>query len=335
MKDTYSKINNICLVTLTGIALMAALTYTQAVLVPFVFSVFIYAVAAPLIRWFEVKWRLPHWAAVGVTLLCYLTVSFFLWFYIFISIQDFIRSAEMYQSRIEDFVRWTGVVANQLGYSIDEASIQAYVRQLPFFSVAKNITGGVLSFIGNVVLILIFTVFLIAGGKGDRVENPLIEEIQKKISLYITTKFFASLLNGVLAWIVFAIFDLELAFMFGVVTVFLNFIPNLGSLIATLLPVPVILLQFGFSWHLPVILALITGIQLVMGNVVETKLLGESMDLHPVVILLFLIFWGLVWGLPGMFMAVPITAIAKIILSRIETTRPLAEILAGRIPSFE
>ncbi|MBN2224201.1 MAG: AI-2E family transporter, partial [Deltaproteobacteria bacterium] len=100
---------------------------------------------------------------------------------------------------------------------------------------------------------------------------------------------------------------------------------------ATLIPVPVILLQFGFCWRLWVVLAVSMVIQFTIGNIIEPKLMGERMDLHPITLLLFLMFWGLVWGIPGMFLAVPITAVLKIVLGRIETTQPLAELMAGRI----
>ncbi len=121
--------------------------------------------------------------------------------------------------------------------------------------------------------------------------------------------------------------------MFAILTVLLNFIPNFGSVIATLLPIPVLLLQYGLGWQTMTVITLLFAIQFCIGNLVEPKMMGESLDLHPVTILLFLMFWGLVWGLPGMFLAVPITAILKIILSRIETTLPLSELLAGRLPS--
>ena len=69
-----------------------------------------------------------------------------------------------------------------------------------------------------------------------------------------------------------------------------------------------------------------------VGNGVEPRLMGEGLDLHPLTILLALIFWGLIWGIVGMLLAAPITAILKIILARFETTKPMSEVLAGRLP---
>jgi len=159
----------------------------------------------------------------------------------------------------------------------------------------------------------------------------LISQTKSNISRYVATKFLTSLVTGTLVFILLVLFRVEMAFLFAVLTVLFNFIPNIGSIIATVLPIPVILLQFGFGWQLWVVLAVSATIQFTIGNVIEPKLMGERMDMHPITVLLFLMFWGLVWGLPGMFLAVPITAVLKIVLGRIETTQALAELMAGRI----
>jgi len=175
--------------------------------------------------------------------------------------------------------------------------------------------------------------FLIAGEPQQRIKNKLYNAIQVKISQYVATKTMSSLATGLLVGIVLKAFNVELAFMFAVLTVLLNFIPSLGSIVATLIPLPVLLLQFGFTGPLFVVLGLSSLIQFSVGNIIEPKIMGESMDLHPVAVLVFLIFWGLVWGVAGMFLAVPITAVLKIALSRIKTTAPIAELLAGRLPT--
>ena len=80
------------------------------------------------------------------------------------------------------------------------------------------------------------------------------------------------------------------------------------------------------------IVGLLTATEFIIGNLIEPRFLGDGMDLHPAVVIASLIFWGLVWGVPGAFLSVPITASVKIILSKIKHTRPVAELLAGRLP---
>jgi AI-2 transport protein TqsA len=122
-----------------------------------------------------------------------------------------------------------------------------------------------------------------------------------------------------------------MAFTFGVLAFLLNFVPNVGPIVASLLPVPLILLDpaGNLGWMVAVIAATST-IQLVSGNIVEPKIMGDSSDLHPVTILLALMFWGMMWGIIGMFLATPITAALKIMLERIDQTRPIAEMMSGR-----
>jgi AI-2 transport protein TqsA len=122
-----------------------------------------------------------------------------------------------------------------------------------------------------------------------------------------------------------------MALSFGVLAFLLNFIPNVGPIVASLLPIPLILLDpsGNIVWMVAVIAATAT-IQLISGNVVEPKLMGNSSDLHPVTILLALMFWGMMWGIIGMFLATPITAAIKIVLERFELTRPIASVMAGR-----
>ena len=118
--------------------------------------------------------------------------------------------------------------------------------------------------------------------------------------------------------------------MLAVLTFVLNFIPNVGPFISTALPLPVLFLQYGFDWRMVLVLCLLTTIHFVIGNVLETKWLGKGMDLDPIIVLACLIFWALVWGIMGALLAVPLTAIIKMLFERSEATRPLADLLAGK-----
>jgi len=112
----------------------------------------------------------------------------------------------------------------------------------------------------------------------------------------------------------------------------LNFIPSIGSIVATLLPLPVVLVSPDVS-GLTIILALVLpgAVQMFIGNVVEPKVMGDELDLHPVTILLSLMIWGAIWGIVGMLLATPIVAVMKIFFERSELTRPVADLLAGRL----
>jgi AI-2 transport protein TqsA len=132
---------------------------------------------------------------------------------------------------------------------------------------------------------------------------------------------------GVTLWL----FGVPMALSFGVLAFLLNFIPNIGPIVASLLPIPLVILDpSGNIWWMVSVIAATCSIQLISGNFVEPKLMGDSSDLHPVTILLALMFWGMMWGIIGMFLATPITAAIKIVFERFEPTRQVAELMAGR-----
>jgi AI-2 transport protein TqsA len=331
MSTPYEKINNVCLLILAATAVTVALIYTKSILVPFVIAFFLYSILSPAISALNhrLKWPRVIVAVLVATLfvICITLISIF----IVNSLNGFFRDAAQYKDRIVEFAAWLRTTAEGFGFQIQDISIETYIKKLPFFSMAGNITLAAGAFLGNLLLVIVFVIFLLIGETASiSDDNNLISQMKSNISRYVATKFLTSLVTGILVFILLVSFRVEMAFLFGVLTVLFNFIPNIGSIIATVLPIPVILLQFGFGWQLWVVLAVSSTLQFAIGNVIEPKLMGERMDLHPITVLLFLMFWGLVWGLPGMFLAVPITAVIKIILSRIETTEAIAELMAGR-----
>lgn len=331
MTDPYSRVNNVCLVILASIAATFALSYTKAALIPFVLAIFVYAVAAPVINFFEVKCKLERWLSILIVLLLFILISTGIISLFVTSIGTFINGADIYQNRFYEVTSWFFKQANAFGLKLDQDNINETIKNLPLFDWAKNLTSSAFSILGTSTLTIIFSLFLVAGSTQTEIKNGFVSEIQSKVSRYIGVKIFTSLLTGLLVWIVLYIFNVDLAFIFAVLTVVLNFIPSFGSIVATVLPLPVVLLQFGVGTDFSIIFILTGFFQFFIGNVLEPKLMGEKMDLHPITTLVFLIFWGIVWGIPGMFLAVPITAVLRIVLSRIDATKPIAELFAGRL----
>ena len=124
---------------------------------------------------------------------------------------------------------------------------------------------------------------------------------------------------GLATTVILKSLDIHMATLFGLLAFVLNFIPNVGAVVATLLPLPILLVSKEVSL-MKVILAVFlpTAVHLVIGSAVEPKILGDSLELHPITVMLCLIFWGLVWGIPGMLLAAPLTAALKIIFEGIE-----------------
>ena len=206
--------------------------------------------------------------------------------------------------------------------------------------IARKFSSAVLSVLSNGLLVMLFTAFLLTGTTTRTVQDThhrgVIGEIESRVQKYIIIKLISSMVTGFLVYLVLHLLGVRFALSFGTFAFILNFIPNLGSIVATLLPLPVVLLTPGVTW-VTVVLALVlpTMIQFSVGSVVEPKVMGDTLGLHPVVVLMSLIFWGMLWGFTGLLLAVPMTAIAKIILQRIEITQPVAAVLEGRLDALE
>ncbi len=208
--------------------------------------------------------------------------------------------------------------------------LDAFASQLQ--SVLLSLASSLSTLLSYSVLILIFVFFLLMGNDSIQQERPaIVQEIEDQIRKYLTLKTVISFFTGFAFGAVLYLFNVPLAVVFGFLAFLLNYIPNIGPLVANILPVPFLILNSEMSLPAAIIcLILISAIQFVSGNVIETRLMGKSFDVSPVVLLISLMFFGLVWGIVGMFLATPIVSIARIVLQRNATGKPVAELIAGR-----
>jgi AI-2 transport protein TqsA len=196
-------------------------------------------------------------------------------------------------------------------------------------SMLLGTTNAVVGLLSDSVLVMIFLAFLLLG-------EPMASvgfwgEVQSQIKVYLVAKVVLSTATGFLVGIVLWSLGVDLALVFGLFTFLLNFIPNVGPIIATLLPLPVVLVSPDVSATSAVLaIALPLVIHQIFGNIVEPRMMGTSLDLDPIAILLALIFWGTLWGVVGMLLATPITGVLRILLQRLDITAPLGDVLAGR-----
>lgn len=142
-----------------------------------------------------------------------------------------------------------------------------------------------------------------------------VSDITEQVQKYVITKFLISLSMGVIMGVVLGLFGVEFFIIWAALAVVLNFIPNIGSVVSITFPVLMALIQFGSFSYALIIAAIIIVIQNVIGNIIEPKIMGDRLGLNPIVILLSLLLWGYLWGIVGMFLSVPLTAIIKIIIS--------------------
>jgi len=202
------------------------------------------------------------------------------------------------------------------------------------FNIVTNTFGTILGLIRSLFFVIIFVIFLLLGRNPYAVHTHVYTEVVQKIRRYVGIKLVVSTVTGVLVWSILSLVGLKLAVAFGILAFLLNFIPSIGSIIATLLPIPIAVVQFQSSPWLIVLVVAVPGIvQNFLGNFLEPKLQGEGLNLHPVTIILALSVWGLLWGIVGMFLAAPIMATLRVFLMQFDTLKPIGRMLAGDFES--
>ncbi|MFT6632743.1 MAG: AI-2 transport protein TqsA [Bacteriovoracaceae bacterium] len=329
--ENYHKINTFCLFILTVIAIAFVLATTKVILIPFTLAIFIALIYSPLIHYFQDKFKLPKSMVLILSLVVFISLGAVIVFLITSSVDSFIQGADQYKDKLNLVTIKLTQTAQSLGFPIEEQTAKNMVSKVPVGKFIQGITGSMLGVLSNTFLVVVFTLFLITGESMSEEKHSVIEEIKTNAGKYIQAKLLTSGATALLSYIALVSFNVEMAFMFAILTFLLNFIPNIGSIIAVVLPLPIILLQFGIGFSFIFLAIALVGIQVVIGNILEPKIMGESMGLHPVTILLFLTFWGFIWGVTGMFLSVPITATLKIIFSKFELTKPISELFSGKL----
>lgn len=327
------KVTRTCLITITLVTVAFALTFTRTIMIPFILALFIALVVEPIITRLQVRHHFPRALAVtiGIAMIAFGgALSFFL---IATGIRQLMDNADLYQQRFMEMSdTLLGSLANYgLVPEEKEARMASFVANIPLFGVMRSVAETAIQGISDTFLVFIFIIFLLGGTHRFALpKQGLWGRVNTGIRSYLITKTIVSVAVGFLSWAVLAIFKLDMAPMFGFLAFLLNFIPNIGSTMATLLPLPVAMLQYGQVIPVTCVILIPAFIHFVIGNIIEPKLLGHNLDLHPITVLLTLMFWGLIWGVAGMILATPLTVVIKIILENQPSSQRFAHWMAGR-----
>jgi len=332
MKQTLetSRIVTGSLFIIASIAVAFILNFAQPFLVPLVIALLIRILIDPIID-YQIDYLHIHRVVAVFVSLC-LIVFLFIIIVPFIgsSVVTFLQSADDYNNKVLILVDIGISKLKEFNVEIDRDTIRNSLNTLPLLDWASTILSNSANFISKLVLVIIMTLFLLLGKKSENT-SPEWNDIIGHVKKYIFTKFITSSITGLIAGLIYWFLGLELAFIFGSLTFLLNFIPVVGSIIAVLLPIPIAVLQYSDLSSVLLIILLPAIFHQVIGNIIEPKIFGDAFGLHPITIILSLIFWGMIWGIIGVLLAAPLTAIIKITFEKFETTRPISLFLEGKI----
>ena len=257
------------------------------------------------------------------------------------TVDDVLEIAPVYQQNLN--ARLESLAFVDIGEFEGQSFGQLLSSWIDIPAYARSIASSLTSILASGGLILIYLGFLfleqghfnkkIAALVSDREReediNKLLHRIRDDIQKYVIIKVFSSSLTGILSYVFLRFMDVDFAGVWGLIIFLLNFIPTVGSIVATIFPALIAFAQSdGYSLFF-IVLSGVGLIQICIGNILEPRLTGSSFNLSPIVILLNLALWGYIWDIPGMFLCVPFLIIITIILSHFPQTRPIAVMLSS------
>lgn len=318
------------------VIIIAGIIYAQSFINSMLLAIFLSIVCAQPIIWMK-KRKVPSGVAILIVLLG--IVGIFIGFADIIgnSVSSFSEDAHIYEQRVEQI--WMSVIHffNERGIEISTDRLTEIIapgKVMGYTAGALSQLGGVM---GNTFTIFFLMLFLLmeldsfsikarAIALNTNVSVDYFNTIGKNIRHYLSIKTVTSLLTGFVIWIGLLIVGVDYAIIWALVAFLLNFIPNIGSILAAVPAVLFALIQLGAGgafWTIIVFLS----VNMIVGNLVEPKIMGKGLGLSTFVVFVALIFWGFVLGTVGMFLSVPLTMAIKIMLEQKPGTKWISVIL--------
>ncbi|MFY0651929.1 MAG: AI-2E family transporter [Cyclobacteriaceae bacterium] len=335
-KFTYTLLALICTVII--------LIYTQDLIIPFVIALIVWFLIKGIRNTLKkipfVRRKFPTWLQTTVSFLFMTGVFLLMVDMLVVNIQDLSRSLPTYEKNIEGSVTKINEV---LGIDLI-TKMKGLTEGFDFAGIISVILNAVTGILGDGFLILIYILFLLLEEKvfrfklkaiypdNDKYESvsDLLNKVNKSISSYLTLKTVVSVMTGVLSYIVLLIVGVEAPVFWSLLIFIMNYIPTVGSLVGTLFPAFFALLQFGELAPFIYVLLFVGLIQVIIGNVVEPKLMGDSLNISSLVVILSLTIWGSIWGIMGMVLSVPITVMMIIVFEAIPDLRFISILLSEK-----
>ncbi|MBC8124360.1 MAG: AI-2E family transporter [Candidatus Kapabacteria bacterium] len=329
------------------IAVGIVLHELSGILIPFVLAGFLSILFKPLVQ----KLRDIH-VPLPIALILVLIISagalWFVYLIIALGVDSFNEKSVFYGYQLKAVLADVERTVGGLLKSFGSKTTFRFEKVLTPETAAAFATGQVSNFLAILsdgVMVLLYLLFMLgsSGAFPNKIRSAfsrlrggqvltVFESLNMRVRKYLVLKTLFNLANGVIAWLILTAFGVDFAPFFGLLTFLFHFIPNIGSLISTVIPTFVCLLQTGSITTATAVAVILVVVQNVIGNVIEPKVMGDRLELSPVVVLFALLFWGWMWGIVGMILSIPIMSFCKALLETIPSTRPIA-VLLGSTPT--
>ncbi|MFL2779205.1 AI-2E family transporter [Paracoccus sp. 228] len=318
--------------------LMFMLVQAKFILISLAIAIILFSLTSDAIHAISTRLRVPNWLATTLALIGIALGLLWVSTTIVAQVNEVVFLAISYAERAQAALP---ALTERLGPEAQERIITALTN--------FNITGWIRSLAGQAsgllsgsVLVILFVGFMFAEQvwfplKIERLANDadharqirrIIASIMHRVNRYLVVKTGVSAVTALIVWLIFWTMGLELATAVALLTFVLNFIPSVGSIIATLIAVLLAFVLTGDPTATVIVGVLCAVTQFLIGNIIDPMLLGQTLRLSSFGIILSLAFWGAIWGVPGMFLAVPIMVALMIICAHIPWLRGVAVMLS-------
>jgi len=325
------------------VAVLATLVIGKGILIPFIFALIFWFLTREIRKTIYkipfAKRFIPFWLS-NVFVFSLIVLGFgFVSEIITNSISNLTTSYSKYEPNVDAIIKSLDTF-----FHIDIiTSVKSVVGDFDYGSVLGDIANGISSLLGDTFMIIIYALFIFLEESNFKLKLQrvfsnhegssksfqfILKKVESSISNYLRLKTYVSLLTGILSYFVLLMVGVDGAPFWAFLIFLLNYIPTIGSLVATAFPAIFCLIQFGEFTPFLIVVFAVGAIQVVVGNVVEPKVFGKSLNLSPLVTILSLAVWGEIWGITGMILSVPITVIMIIIFSQFENTKNIAIFLS-------
>lgn len=319
----------------------------SSILIPFVLAGFFSILFKPFVQTLRAK-RVP----MVICLLLVLLISGSALWIVYIIVSAGIGA---FQERSLYYSQQLQTVLTSVNEAVSPMLRRAKIKTLTWGDIvsAERVTSfatsqltAIVSVLSDGFMVLLYLVFMLLGHETFpakvRAAFPdergtmvlaLFRTLNTKVRKYLIVKTGFNLLNGLVTWAILELFGVDFAPLIGLLAFVFHYIPNIGSIISTVIPALLFLLQTMDVAQVALLTAVLTVAHNLIGNTIEPKIMGDRLDLSPVVVLFALIFWGWMWGIVGMVLSIPIMAVTKALLGSVESTRPLAVLLGSGEPT--
>lgn len=340
--------NDSLLVNLTCIAILLFLLFYVLkswanLIIPFIIAL-LFSFAIIWLSDFYKKYKIPGFISIPLSIFTYIFIIWIIWKVIWANVEELRKNLPDYQDRIKELIGLYDTYASAYLWDYAPETISDLLQKINLQKIFTTMVWAFTSIFSKMGLIIFFLIFILLENRflGKKLyliinNNPknavvieTLDKIKRDVKSYFVVKTIISLVTGMLFYLVCISFWLELAIFWAFLSFILNFIPNIGSITAIILAIVFSLFQWFMPYDTLFMGIFLIWTEILCWNIIEPQFMWNKLNLSPLVIIVSLAFWGIMWWIVWMLLSVPIMVIINIILGKVPATRSIAILLSEK-----